>query len=191
MKNALNAPERENSRPVKKHLILVHPPQQGLLEGFSSGLIALANYCSKHLPDISVRLVDFGHVASDRIGTEVENVSLACNGELFVGVTTTTASYQSALEVAKVFKRLRPQSIIVLGGHHASAQEQIILATHQFVDFVVRGEGEVALTRLIENYPDVSDVPGLAYRQGLAICSNKTAKELGLLLEATELSTLR
>ncbi len=172
------------------NLVLVHPPQQGLLEGFSSGLIALANYCSKRLANTSVRLLDLGHTGPGGIAAEVENAVLAYPGDLFVGITTTTASYQSALDVAKIFKRLHPKSIVILGGHHASAQERVILATHEFVDFVIRGEGEVALTRLVEKYPDVSDVPGLSYRQGLSIRSNKTAKELGLLLHTTELDEL-
>lgn len=60
-----------------------------------------------------------------------------------VGITTTTASYRSALATARAFKAVAPDALVVLGGHHASPQHDVILRHHaDIVDAVVRGEGE-------------------------------------------------
>jgi radical SAM superfamily enzyme YgiQ (UPF0313 family) len=165
-------------RPQKRTLILVHPPQHGLLEGFSSGLVALANYVAAKLPSVNVQLLDLGLADDDALKAQIQKIVRDTTGLLFVGITTTTASYQAALTVADVFKRLAPRSIVLLGGHHASAQDDVILQRHTDVDFVMRGEAEVALVELLQRYPNVGHVPNLTYRDGLEIKQNKTEAPL-------------
>lgn len=165
----------------RRNLVLVHPPQRGLLEGFSSGLVALANHVTASLPSIKVRLLDLGLADESSLKGQIQDVVSIARDPLFVGITTTTASYQSALLVAEIFKRLNPRCIVILGGHHASAQDDVILGHHTCVDCVVRGEGEVALVELLKQYPALDDVPNLSYRLGLAAKRNDQ--------EATRLST--
>ena len=160
-------------------LVLVHPPQEGLLEGFASGLVALANYVSRRLPRVRVQLLDLGLIADSRLELELRDVLVSINGPLFVGITTTTASYQAALRVARTFKRLCRECVVILGGHHASAQDDVILKAQDSIDYVVRGEGEIALVQLLEQYPDVGRVPNLSHRDNLTICRNAPAPFLG------------
>ncbi len=136
-------------------LLLVQPPQPGLLDGFSNALVSLANYVSSRVPSAEVRIVDLGTAdanSAERILKETLNsiTSLRC----YVGVTTTTASYQSALAVARAVKRHSPDHRVVFGGHHASPQHDVVLRNHaDIVDIVVRGEGERAITAIIEGTP--------------------------------------
>lgn len=159
----------------RRTLILVHPPQLGLLEGFSSGLVVLANFVSSVLPEVDVHLLDLGLVREDELESRICECIDGATGKLFVGVTTTTASYQSALRVAQAFRVLAPGSVIVMGGHHASAQDDVVLRHHSFVDFVIKGEGELALTELLRRYPVIDAVPGLSFRRGLEIERNLPA----------------
>lgn len=162
----------------KRCLILVHPPQQGLLEGFSSGLIALANFVALRLPDVDVRILDLGILPHAALFTHVAESLKGIRGQVFVGITTTTASYQAALSVAQVFKRLAKECIVVLGGHHASSQDDVVLQAHTDVDLIVRGEGEASLVELLIRYPELSDVPSLSYRDGSQIIRNPSARLL-------------
>lgn len=145
-------------------LLLVVPPQRGLLEGFSTGLIAIGNFIRQHDKAVHVRLLDFGLLTEKQMGDQASAALLAAEGRVFVGITGTTASYQSMLTTARVFKALDPSCVVVLGGHHVSPQDDIVLNHHhQIVDFIVRGEGEIALAALLRHYPHVDDVPNLSF----------------------------
>jgi radical SAM superfamily enzyme YgiQ (UPF0313 family) len=162
----------------KKHLLLVHPPQHGLLEGFSSGLIALANFVSAQLDDVDVELVDLGLMRVADIHGAVSQRQYEEEELIVVGITTTTATYQAALAVARSIRQRLPHAVIVLGGHHASAQADVILKRHDYVDHVIRGEGEQALCALLRNVRDTRAVPGLVSRGALGPVSNPEASFL-------------
>lgn len=166
-------------RSVPRSLALIHPQQQGLLEGFSCGLVALANFIAARDPTVHVRLLDYGLSSESELEQNVHEYVSGVHGQLFVGVTTTTASYQAALRVARLFKALRPDSVLVFGGHHASAQASVVLSSHAEVDFVIRGEGEIALAALLRQYPEFRPIPNLVYREGTGTRENSPAPFLG------------
>lgn len=61
-----------------------------------------------------------------------------------------------------------PDSYIVMGGHHATAIPEHLLES-LYVDFVITGEGEHALSMLsnaLLSGSPLTDVPGLVYRDG-------------------------
>lgn len=81
--------------PLPRTLLLVVPHQPGLLEGFSTGLIAIANYVRRHQPAVEVRLLDFGLLTEQGLAEAISYEMLAARGKMFVGITGTSASYQS------------------------------------------------------------------------------------------------
>ncbi len=86
-----------------------------------------------------------------------------------VGISSLfTPYYREALEVAARVKKVS-QAIVVMGGSHASAVPQSLLASAH-VDYVIRGEGEkpfVELLRCLQNHQPVETIANLAYkRQG-------------------------
>jgi radical SAM superfamily enzyme YgiQ (UPF0313 family) len=165
---------------VTRTLLLVVPPQRGLLEGFSTGLIAIANYVHQHDPAINVRLLDFGLLNAGDLAEHVSEALLAAEGRVFVGITGTTASYQSMLATARAFKRVQRSCVVVLGGHHVTPQDDIVLRHHRdIVDFVIRGEGEIALTRLLDCSANVDDVPNLSFLEKGELRRNSDGPLLG------------
>ena len=127
-------------------------------------MICLANYVRLHAPEISVEMLDLS-AASE---AEVESAALLSKSipyeQLFVGISTTTATYQSALTVAQAFRRRHRNATIIFGGHHASAQADVVLDCHPtLVDVIVRGEGEASLLQLLREYPRFWRVPGISY----------------------------
>lgn len=146
-------------------LLLIMPPQHWMLEGFTSGLVALACYVQRNLPDAVIKVLDLSHTAPEELRDAVARVLRTFKIPPLVGITTTTATYQSALEVASLCKDACPECKIVLGGHHTRAQDKLILENHRGqVDYVIQGEGEIPLVSILQEYPDLSRVPGLTYR---------------------------
>ena len=164
---------------IKKRLLLIIPPQKGLLKGFATGIVSLAEYLAlkKNEIDVEVEILDYSLCSPEEVKINSLNYSNIKN--LIVGITTTTASYQSALYVAKNFKRSNPECIVIFGGHHASADPNHILKNHKTtIDFIITGEGEVALYTFIKNFPDISDVPNLIYLKDEEVIRNETASYL-------------
>lgn len=157
-------------------LILVMPPQPGLLNGFATGLISIANYVQAQLPSIRVQLLDLSDAPLSALETTILNRGLSFTKHTVVGITTTTASYQSALWVASTFKKLSLGGInftTVLGGHHVSADPEVVLQNHpKEVDYIVVGEGEIAMTEFLRRFRHVCSTPGLAFKHNDSIQMN-------------------
>lgn len=84
-----------------------------------------------------------------------------------VGVTSTTLTYKSALEVAKIAKGACPKCITVVGGCHVTFWDKNALQESPSLDIVVRREGErtfLELTKKIERREHFGDVLGITYR---------------------------
>jgi radical SAM superfamily enzyme YgiQ (UPF0313 family) len=73
------------------------------------------------------------------------------------------------MEVVKEIKCYNPNIFIVLGGLTAGYFHDEILRGHDFIDGVVRGDGEVPFYRLVEEVSavsrDFSKVPNLTWRE--------------------------
>jgi len=83
-----------------------------------------------------------------------------------VGISSLfTPYFREALEVAARVKK-RTDAIVVMGGSHASAAPESLLASPN-VDYVIRGEGErafVEFLRYLKGERQIDRVPNLAYK---------------------------
>uniref|UniRef100_J2JYZ2 Fe-S oxidoreductase n=1 Tax=Streptomyces auratus AGR0001 TaxID=1160718 RepID=J2JYZ2_9ACTN len=85
-----------------------------------------------------------------------------------VGFTTTFQTLTASMAVARRLKELSPQTVTVFGG--ANCEGSMGEALHRnfdFVDYVVRGEGELAWPGLLRSLTDEAafeTVPGLCWR---------------------------
>src|SRR6185369_12062796 len=85
-----------------------------------------------------------------------------------VGIGATTLSWPTARDVITQIRQLRQDVPIVLGGIHPTMFDRYILAMFP-VQFVVRGEGEMALPalcRALESNADLAQVPNLSWKDG-------------------------
>ncbi len=88
-----------------------------------------------------------------------------------------------ALHTAGIAKQNLPKVITVLGGHHPTAMPREVMENVS-VDFVIRGEGEIALLKLADALSkgnDVDHVPGLVFHRpngALHISEPTTAADL-------------
>jgi anaerobic magnesium-protoporphyrin IX monomethyl ester cyclase len=102
------------------------------------------------------------------------------SGAFLVGISSLFTPYErEAIETAETVKSYHPGCKIVIGGHHATAMPQSVMASAA-VDFVVRGEGEVAMPRLaraLSKGTDFESIEGLAFRRrDGSLCINPPAR---------------
>ncbi|WP_369188593.1 RiPP maturation radical SAM C-methyltransferase [Streptomyces sp. R08] len=103
-----------------------------------------------------------------------------------VGFTTTFAQNAAALAAARVVKELAPGTTTVFGGANCDGPQGAALHRNfEYVDFVVRGEGEIAFPRLLAalrdgDAADLATIPGLCRRdaQGRSVARPMNAAPL-------------
>jgi hypothetical protein len=89
------------------------------------------------------------------------------SGAFLVGVSSLFTPYaKEAIRTAEVVKACLPEAKIVLGGHHPTAMPESVMASSA-VDFVIRGEGEIAmplLAKALSKGSGYDAIPGLVFR---------------------------
>lgn len=90
-----------------------------------------------------------------------------------VGITSMTASFPSAVSLARDVKKAMPDCKIVMGGFHVTFLPEIV--SSGFVDYVVRGEGDLTFKELInavKKGKPVNNIKGLTYSVNSKVFSN-------------------
>jgi magnesium-protoporphyrin IX monomethyl ester (oxidative) cyclase len=85
-----------------------------------------------------------------------------------VGVTSTTPTIYSVLEIVKAAKEVDGGVTTVIGGPHASFTPRETLSSSGELDFVVIGEGEYTMLRLLDALAEdgsLEKVEGIAFRK--------------------------
>jgi anaerobic magnesium-protoporphyrin IX monomethyl ester cyclase len=87
----------------------------------------------------------------------------------YVASTAVTATINDAVKTLELAKRIRPDTVTILGGVHPTFMYEEVLACSAAVDYIVIGEGEVTLRHLLEvlesgGNPEI--VAGIAFRRG-------------------------
>ena len=143
------------------------------------GLTSLA----ANVDDAEVRILDLVLRPRD-VGRAVRETLARFSPDL-VGLSAMTFQYDTARQVAGIVREALPSARTVLGGYHATLAYEEIAADPgaRVFDFLVRGEGEVALNALVralrigEGY---SAIPGLSYRTSMGFVHNPQAPLLDL-----------
>jgi anaerobic magnesium-protoporphyrin IX monomethyl ester cyclase len=88
-----------------------------------------------------------------------------------VGFSTLTATGRRAAEQAYFIKKWNPNLKIVIGGYHSTINGHKVLKKYPFIDYAIRGEGEISFPKLLkaikegEKASDLKNINGLIYRQ--------------------------
>jgi len=100
-----------------------------------------------------------------------------------VGFTSMSFQYQTALDLAKLSRKLLPNAIHILGGYHATADSENIVVSDDmnYFDFLINGEGEVPFNELIKalsNGHDFTKVPSISYKSNGNVFHNPRPEKL-------------
>ncbi len=87
-----------------------------------------------------------------------------------VGISAQTSMIMMGLKIAEFIKTTHPEIKILLGGPHPTARPNEALKK-SFVDYVIRGEGEIPLLELALK-KDITAIKGLSYKKDGKIIHN-------------------
>ncbi len=147
---------------------------------FPLSLLTLASYLARRMPEVNIQVVDLAvedneDVLCKRLGSEIYDV---------VGITVHYRNIQKAFSIAQRAKEISANSIVMLGGIHATANHLEIINNMPFVDAVVRGEGEKVLCdvvyNLMKNKLFFAGVNSLTYRRAGFVVSSTDERLLDL-----------
>ena len=168
---------------MNKKLYLVDPPRKFILEGFPSALPQMKLWVEREMNDVEVKILDYSSLERDDTIIKENLHRIDLNDNDYFGITATTATYQSSLNLARLVKSINPNVKVLLGGHHTKeaqvpskpyrsenwrnyiTEANVVLENHPEIDFVVLGEGERTLVDLLSG-KELKQVRGIAYRDG-------------------------
>ncbi|HOJ87038.1 MAG TPA: cobalamin-dependent protein, partial [Elusimicrobiales bacterium] len=84
-----------------------------------------------------------------------------------VGITVSTSSTNTAIEIAKIVKKINGEIKVIAGGIQPTILPHILLKNNE-IDICVMGEGEITsleLLRAIKYNRDISEINGIAYKK--------------------------
>lgn len=155
---------------MKKKIMLITPPyHSGVVESAGTwlnlGFVYLAGSLRNAGYDVEIYdAMSYFHTY-DEIGKRIE-----AHKPDVVATTAITASINDCIEVCRLSKQINPEIVTILGNVHPTFMWEEILREHSdYVDYIVRGEGEFTLSELLNCHfsrGDASKVKGIAYWNG-------------------------
>ncbi|MBS1859159.1 MAG: cobalamin-dependent protein, partial [Acidobacteria bacterium] len=106
--------------------------------------VHLAAYVRRQGYDPLILDMVFDEVTPEYVDREIRE-----HGVKIAGIGCMTCEFPAAIEEARRLKSVHPELTVVFGGAHPSGDPEECLRTG-VVDYVVVGEGEIALTQLLD-----------------------------------------
>ncbi len=135
-----------------------------------NGALSITAYVKAILPDISVEVHDENQGSLDF-------EAIAKND--YIGFSTFSFNDSQTKKMAELIKGINPNGIVVLGGPNTQDLGPQILKNKPYIDYIIIGEGEKPIVQLLQGKP-LDSIPGLVYRDGQSIISNKPEYNLEL-----------
>jgi magnesium-protoporphyrin IX monomethyl ester (oxidative) cyclase len=111
--------------------------------------------------------VDILDMPASNISDENISTYVKAKGYDIVGITGMTHQITNGCSLAKEIKRQNPQVKIIFGGVHATFCFDELLEGNRYIDFIIRGEGELTflefLKALERGENNFHDIKGLAF----------------------------
>lgn len=151
---------------VETKVLLILPPSTSAIKeilGITSpplGLAYIASFLEKEGNDVKIIDSLAENFDLHRIDREIGR----WNPDM-VGVTSTTPNFYDALKVAKIAKM--HDCRVVMGGPHVTFMDIETLEKTPFVDYIIRGEGEITMHELVKSLEkgiEPKRVTGLTYK---------------------------
>lgn len=128
------------------------------------GILYVASYL-RTVRDDDVKIIDAYATGMSRAEFLV---AVAREQPDILGMSSYTHTFDGQMETLRVVKNSLPATRIVLGGYFPSQCWHEILRAYDFVDYVIRGDGEQPFSQLaecLEADVDPRHIPGLAFRK--------------------------
>ena len=112
------------------------------------GLMYIASYLETHRCQVNIIDAEVELLSNDRLLSEILRIAPA-----YVGITSTTPESPKVEELFTMIKKSAPGIITIAGGPHFSAVPVTENGAYDAIDYIVVGEGEKALLKIIKERP--------------------------------------
>jgi anaerobic magnesium-protoporphyrin IX monomethyl ester cyclase len=150
---------------MKKKVILINPKLTEKSKSFNVSVSLLYLGLWLNRKGYETRILDAINVK--QMPTIFQHIESELPDSLCVGLSVMSAQVPNALEISKFIRQCDPHVPIIWGGVHPTLYPEQT-ARSKFVDFVVKGEGEVTLCELLEAIEkhdfQPSGIRGLAFK---------------------------
>ncbi|RLF28563.1 MAG: B12-binding domain-containing radical SAM protein [Thermoplasmata archaeon] len=156
-------------------ILLISPPTISAIKniiGTTGPPLGLAYLASMVRDEHDVKIVD--SLAEDYTYSDVERIIREYDPDV-VGITSTTSMMPDAYEVAKIAKMHNENVKVIMGGPHVTFVPKRTFEECPYIDFIIRGEGELTFKELIdalEKGKDTSKILGLSINLGGKVRDN-------------------
>ena len=151
---------------MPRNILLITPPYHcGVLESAGTWMPLGLVYVAGGLQNAGYEVKIYDAMSKFHTFEEIRNHIKDYDPDA-VGTAAYTSSLYDAIQVLKIAKDVNPEIITFLGGIHPNfCWEEILQKDGNVVDYVIRGEGEITTTELLERVFSGKnpDVPGIAY----------------------------
>ncbi len=156
-------------------ILLISPPTDSAIKrvvGTTGPPLSLAYLASMVREEHEVAIID--SIAEDLSFNDVRNRIKKFNPDV-VGITATTSMIPDAYKVSEIAKEINENVKVVIGGPHVTFLPDKTMEECKYIDFVVRGEGELTFKELIdaiEKNGDFEGIRGLSFRKNGKVINN-------------------
>ena len=151
-------------------ILLINPPHPSIGSRIPRehlpplGLLALGGPLLDTGHQVKLLDAEFGPMQLNRIVSEARNYA---PDAILMGHSGSTSGHPMASRIARAARAAIPDAWIIYGGVFPTYHWSDIMEQEPAIDFIVRGEGEETIVRLIEaleNKQDPEQVPGIVFR---------------------------
>ena len=138
------------------------------------GLLYIAANLKKHRND-DIKVVDAFCLNLD--GDQLVEIAVKEHPDVF-GMNCSTHTFLPAIETMRKISERLPDTVIILGGYHATFAAEQILRGYSFIDYIIKGEAEEAMVDLlgcIESGRKPDQVAGISFLDEGRHVSNQIA----------------
>jgi ribosomal peptide maturation radical SAM protein 1 len=98
-----------------------------------------------------------------------------------IGFSLNYGQFLPSLSFAKEIKKQNPEKKIILGGSRTVGNLGInVLKTFDFIDFIISGDGEESLYRILSDFKNFKSIPGVIYREDKDVIWNKNYNNINI-----------
>lgn len=157
-------------------LLLVTPPYHaGVVESAGRWMPLSLVYLAGAVRAAGIEVEIYDAMTKQHSLKDMESRLLSADADC-VGISTITASLPASLEVLQLVKTLKPQVATIMGGVHPTfCDEELFKEYGDVIDFIVRGEGELTLPKLLTELKEnreYIETRGVSYSKGGQIFRN-------------------
>jgi B12-binding domain/radical SAM domain protein len=131
----------------------------------SIGMLSIAEYLDRHNYNVLIDNIGERMVIDENF--QVESHIEENHARIYAIGLHWQQHSQGAIEIARICKRLHPDSLVILGGLTSTYFHEEIIRKYEFIDAVIRGEAERPFLEFIRTFDKcghITDTPNLTYR---------------------------